>query len=175
MTDVAEEDPRMAGRRTRADRYFKEHLGNQREWYSRRASVQRKRAQTLSFIVIVPGLTAFIQVFHREGGLVAGMHWSVIATGILSLSVVAAEGPARIGRFQEAWLGYRKAAEQMKREYRLYINGAGDYAELSDEDASYRAFVANIEQIIAEEQELYWRGLGRDMTQPPKSDAGSSG
>ncbi len=31
-------------------------------------------------------------------------------------------------RYEETWLGYRKASEAMKREYRLYINNAGNYA-----------------------------------------------
>jgi len=33
----------------------------------------------------------------------------------------------------------------------------GGYENVPDEEASYRRFVENIEQIIAEEQQLYWR------------------
>jgi hypothetical protein len=108
------------------------------------------------------GLTAFIQLFKAEdlgSGIPA---WPVIVTAVLALGVVVAEGLARIGRFQETWFTYRKASEQMKREYRLYINGAGGYEPITDEDAAYRAFVANVEQIIAEEQQLYWHKLGQD-------------
>ncbi len=53
-------------------------------------------------------------------------------------------------------LGYRKASELMKREYRLYINAAGPYGD-ADEEAAYRLFVLNVEQIIAEEQQLFFR------------------
>jgi hypothetical protein len=45
----------------------------------------------------------------------------------------------------------------MKREFRLYVNGAGDYRAL-DEERDYLQFVENIEAIIAEEQQLYWQG-----------------
>jgi hypothetical protein len=68
-------------------------------------------------------------------------------------------------RFEETRLSYRKAAERMKREYRLYANGAGAYREASDEDEAYRRFVESIEEIIAEEQQLYWQGrLGEGRT-----------
>jgi hypothetical protein len=79
---------------------------------------------------------------------------------VLALVIVAAEGVSRIWRYQETWISYRKASEQMKREYRLYINGTGIYAPIADEEAAYRAFVTNIEQVIAEEQQLYWRYPG---------------
>ena len=48
--------------------------------------------------------------------------------------VVIAKGAERIGKFEETWLSYRKAAERMKREYRLYANGAGAYREVPDEN-----------------------------------------
>ena len=176
MTDVAQEDPRTSARRVRADRYFKEHLAGQREWYSRKAAAHRKWAQGLSFIVILAGaLTGFVQVFQGRDKAPDALEWPVIVTGLLALSVVVAEGLARIGRFQESWFGYRKASEQMKREYRLYINGAGGYEQIPDEEAAYRAFVANVEQIIAEEQQLYWRSLSQNTGQTPPTDQGGGG
>ena len=45
----------------------------------------------------------------------------------------------------------------MKREYRLYINNAGSYSTMKDEDRAYRLFVEQIEQIIAEEQQIFWQ------------------
>lgn len=51
----------------------------------------------------------------------------------------------------------------MKREQRLYLNGAGDYAALADEDAAYRHFVEAIEQILAEEQQIYWEKRGKPV------------
>jgi hypothetical protein len=178
MGEPDQEDSRTAARRARADRYFKEHLQDQRSWYSRKASALRSRAQALSLTVLLGGgLTAFVQIFQASEGpakLVPAQgwpSWPVIISGLLSLLIVAAEGLARIGRYQETWISYRKASEQMKREYRLYINGAGAYEQIQGEDPAYLAFVANIEQIIAEEQQLYWRsasdaGAAKPQEQP---------
>ena len=80
-----------------------------------------------------------------------------LVTAVLGLIVVLAKGVERIWNFEETWQGYRKASERMKREYRLYINGAGAYREVADEDQAYLRFVEAIEEIIAEEQQLYWQ------------------
>jgi hypothetical protein len=45
----------------------------------------------------------------------------------------------------------------MKRERRLYANGAGSYRDLTDEEAMFVHFVEAVEAIIAEEQQIYWR------------------
>jgi hypothetical protein len=47
----------------------------------------------------------------------------------------------------------------MKRERRLYANGAGAYRALDDQTA-YLQFVESVEAIIAEEQQVYWRNRG---------------
>ena len=147
-------DDRLASRMRRADRYYNEHLRKQRDWYSTKASSYKKWGQRLSFIVIAAGaLTTFLQILQAMPGWMVG---ASIATGALGVIVAVAEGVKRIGKFEETWLGYRKASEQMKREHRLYINAAGDYA-LDDEEAAYRLFVENVEAIVAEEQQIYWQ------------------
>jgi Protein of unknown function (DUF4231) len=168
MTDGTKEDSRTTARRARADEYFTTHLDHQRDWYDKKATRHRKWAQSLSFIVILAGgLTTLVQIFKGTDLAPGVPALPVIITAVLSLCVVVAEGFARIGRFQESWFAYRKASEQMKREYRLYINGAGGYEQIADEDAAYRAFVANVEQIIAEEQQLYWRSFGQEAGEKP--------
>jgi hypothetical protein len=56
----------------------------------------------------------------------------------------------------------------MKRKYCLYINAAGPYGD-ADEEAVYRLLVRNVEQIIAEEQQLFFRagnGKTAELNQP---------
>ena len=149
------EDERTAARIVRAKRYLETHLDNQRAWYGDRASKYKKRSQYLAFTVLAAGgLITFIQVFRPEE---AWYRWPTFATCLLGLVVVLAKGLERIGNFEETWLSYRKASERMKREYRLYINGAGDYRTAEDEEEAYLRFVDDVEQIIAEEQQLYWQ------------------
>jgi hypothetical protein len=144
-------DERTAGRIARAKRYLDEHLQDQRGWYSKKASRFKRWAQWLAVTVLAAGgLTTVVQVVPAE-------LWVKLVTAALGLIVVLAKGVERIWNFEETWLGYRKASERMKREYRLYINGAGAYREIEDEDQAYLRFVEAIEQIIAEEQQIYWQ------------------
>jgi hypothetical protein len=48
----------------------------------------------------------------------------------------------------------------MKRERRLYVNGAGEYRGLADEEEAFLRFVEAIEAIVAEEQRIYWQKRG---------------
>ena len=86
-----------------------------------------------------------------------------------------AEGWQRIARYGETWISYRTASERMKREQRLYVNGAGAYRNV-DEDEAYLRFVEAIEAIIAEEQQIYWQNRGSEPLagQQPKSAASSN-
>ena len=101
---------------------------------------------------LIPFIQIF-EVFSEPARFVV-----TIATAALGVVVVVAEGAERIGRFEETWLSYRKAAERMKREYRVYVTGAGVYRQASDEQDAYLRFFENVEEIIAEEQQLYWQG-----------------
>jgi hypothetical protein len=163
---------RTKSRIARADHYFKEHLGGQQNWYDAKASRYKDYAQWLSLTVLIAGgLTGFIQIFAQKGSTGDLPAWPAVVTALLALAVVVGEGLGRMGRYRETWASYRKASEQMKREYRLYINNAGDYENEPDEDTSYGRFVENIEQIIAEEQQLYWQG----STSKGGGSGGSSG
>lgn len=119
--------------------------------------INKSWAQKLGLIIIAAGvLTTFLQIFGAE-------LWVRLATGLLGVIVALPQGVQRIWRFDETWRGYRIGSERMKREQRLYLNGAGDYAALADEDAAYRHFVEAIEQILAEEQQIYWEKRGKPV------------
>src|SRR3712207_7023039 len=51
-------------------------------------------------------------------------------------------------------------SKRMKRERRLYVNGAGEYRGLVDEEEAFLRFVESVEAIIAEEQQIYWSRRG---------------
>jgi Protein of unknown function (DUF4231) len=154
-------DDRKSAREARAQAYFDQDLRKQRDWYSDRATLHKSRSQLLSMFVIVAGVaTTFVQMFGQE------QHWWVpVLTAALGGAITMTEGWQRIARYSETWISYRTASERMKREFRLYVNGAGTYRAL-DEEGAYLQFVENIEAILAEEQQIYWqaqRGLqGKD-------------
>src|SRR3954463_632753 len=161
MADQARErDPRAKAREARAECYFEQDLKGQRRWYSERASTYKKYAQVLGFIVIGAGAaTSFVQVFSTQP-------WVPVITAALGAVVVLIEGWQRISRYGETWTGYRTASERMKREQRLYVNGAGAYRKMEDDEA-YLRFVEAVEAILAEEQQIYWQSRGDSNPRPP--------
>ncbi len=150
----SERDPRAAVREARAEQYLKRDLEDQRRWYGERASRYKARAQALGIAVVAAGAaTSFLQVFR-------GAAWVPVLTALLGAAVAVAEGWRQIARHDEAWAAYRLASERMKRERRLYVNGAGEYRGLADEEEAFLRFVEAVEAIVAEEQRIYWKGRG---------------
>ncbi|MGI6854388.1 DUF4231 domain-containing protein [Mesorhizobium sp. 1B3] len=134
----------------KAQHYLDNDLHNQRSWYSARSSSYKFRTQVLAFSIIAAGsATTFAQLFKDSP-------WVPIITAALGAYIALAEGWQRISRYGETWLTYRMAAEKIKREQRLYINAAGAYRGLNDEDA-FVHFVEGVESIVAEEQQIYWQ------------------
>ena len=171
MADQARErDPRAKAREARAERYFEQDLKGQRRWYSERASTYKQHTQVLSLLIIGAGAgTSFVQVF-------AVKPWIPVVTAALGALVVLVEGWQRIARYSDTWIAYRAASERMKREQRLYVNGAGTYRNVEEEEA-YLRFVEAIEGILAEEQQIYWQNRSSELPagQPKLAARGDAG
>src|SRR5215211_390521 len=163
---ASDRDPRARAREARAEQYFEQDLKGQRRWYGERASTYKQRTQVLALLVIGAGAaTSFVQVF-------AAQPWVPVVTAALGAVVVLPEGWQRISRYGETWTAYRTASERMKREQRLYVNGAGAYRNV-EEDEAYLRFVEAVEAILAEEQQIYWQNRGSEppVGQQPKPAA----
>lgn len=141
----------IESRKERAAYYFENILEDQRSWYESKAGQYKYKHLFFAMAVIVTGaLISVIQVF-------ADQSWTAGATALLGATVTVFRAVDTLLRPNETWQAYRKAAEGMKREYRLYINNAGDYAPVTDEEAAYRLLVERVETVIAEEQQLFWQ------------------
>lgn len=143
----------ILARKSRAETYFIDHLKGQREWYGREAGYNKKMTARLSLLLLTFGsMISLIQLLAP--------HFPVIipyVTALLGALVVITKGLERIGKYEETWIGYRTASEGMKREFRLYINNAGDYANAEDEEDAYRSFVETVESIVADEEHQFWQ------------------
>jgi hypothetical protein len=141
----------IESRKERAAYYFESVLEDQRNWYESKAGQHKFRYLFFAIAVIVTGaLISVIQVFADQA-------WVAGATALLGAGVTVLRSADTLLRPNETWQAYRKAAEGMKREYRLYINNAGDYAQAVEEETAYRMLVERVEMVIAEEQQLYWQ------------------
>jgi len=163
MTEDSKSPTLVTERLQRADEYFRVHLNGQREWYSKKASNYKKWGQVLSVVVMACGvLIPVVQLLPELLPENTHTAWVTVLTACLGLIVTLAKGIDRVGKFEESWVSYRKASESMKREYRLYINCAGAYTATEHEEQAYRRFVEQIEQIIAEEQQIFWQSRETD-------------
>lgn len=161
-------DPQRETRETRAERYFERDLAGQRGWYGERATRFKVRAQALGMAVIGAGAaTSFLQVFR-------GTTWALVLTALCGVLVTVAEGWRQIAHYDEAWAAYRVASERMKRERRLYVNGAGNYRGLTNEDEAFLHFVEAVEAIVAEEQSIYWKKRDERGTLAAGAQTGAS-
>lgn len=139
-------------RRERARDYLETDLAKQREWYSARASKYKAYAQRMGLMIIAGGgLVTFMAAVKPLG---PGATTIILAA--LGFLIALVQGILRIWRYDETWVEYRKASERMKREQRLYVNACGPYADTADEEERFKAFVMAIEQVIAEEQQIYF-------------------
>jgi hypothetical protein len=94
-----------------------------------RASTYKNWTQLLGLVVIAAGAaTSFFQIFTPAT-------WVPAVTAGLGALVTLSEGWQRIARYGETWVANRNASERMKRERRLYANGAGAYRGLDDHAA----------------------------------------
>ncbi|MBA2594258.1 MAG: DUF4231 domain-containing protein [Gammaproteobacteria bacterium] len=152
-------------RQERADYYFQTVLDGQREWYDKNAGKQKRRYLAFAICVIVLGtLISLLQVLDAA-------HWWVRhLTAALGAAVTISRAVDTLLRPRETWQAYRKAAEGMKREYRLYLHNADAYAAAPDEASAYRLLVERVETILAEEQQLFWQSQAKEGSQqePPK-------
>ncbi|TYP69462.1 MULTISPECIES: DUF4231 domain-containing protein [Nitrosomonas] len=159
----------IESRKQRADYFFQTVLENQREWYSKKAGIHKKRHLFFAMSVIVMGaLISFLQVMDTE-------IWIRYLTAALGAVVSVLRATDMLLRPGETWQGYRKASENMKRECRLYLNNADVYADAGNEDAAYHLLVERVEVIIAEEQQLYWQFHAKSTVPTQESKSKNEG
>ena len=132
------------------------NLDRQEKWYSDKATANKSWHHWLGLIVLAGGAgTSFVQVW-APSATGTDTHWVTVVTAFLGALVVLAKGIERIWDFDGSWSLYRKASENIKRERRLFINGAALYSKLTDDDQAYSLFVERVEEIIAAEQKTFW-------------------
>ncbi|MGR9106408.1 MAG: DUF4231 domain-containing protein [Gammaproteobacteria bacterium] len=156
-------------RRERADYYYQSVLDGQREWYSRNARKQKCRYLALAICVIVLGaMISLLQVLETSD-------WVRYLTAALGSAVSISRAVDTLLRPGETWQAYRKAAEGMKREYRLYLNNSDVYAAAQDETGAYQLLVERVETLIAEEQQLLWQSQAEGRAQREQANRPDAG
>ncbi|MGD8589095.1 MAG: DUF4231 domain-containing protein [Chromatiales bacterium] len=169
---------RVEQRTQRADDYNK-RTGKQQEWYSGKATANKKGFRGIGVSIVILG--ALVSVIPILMSVVFDQQNTPSPSDLLvsffGALIVILKGIERIWLPEEAWQNYRKASEALKRERECYIEGVAQYeGDLTEEDA-YRLYVNRCIRIKAEEQNNFW-GMNESKTQEkseePPEDTPSS-
>ncbi len=133
---------------------------DQQDWYDAKASLFKFRAQSIDMLIISFGAIIAVLPILKPG---VTAHWTVIVASFLGALVAIFQGFQRIFRYGETWPQYRLASERMKREWRLFVNGAEPYGGAEDE--ARLLYITRLEEIIAEEQKIFFERRRDEFTE----------
>ncbi len=120
----------------------------QMAWYDKKSALYKKlHIASQVTLIILSAITPVLILFQE---------WDLRSFAIVTSTTVSAiVALAAKFKIHETWIGYRGAAEAMRREYSLYSCHAGDYRGVDDRD---QRFIERIEEIIASEH-AEWTAL----------------
>jgi len=125
------------------DKYIKERLDDQIDWYSNKSKRSQNWFKTLRVVEIIaaatiPFLAGYVTDSAPELKIVIGLLGVVIAfvAGIISLN-----------KFQEIWIEYRTTSETLKHHKYLFLTKSAPY----DKDDSFQTLVQTVEALISKE------------------------
>lgn len=139
------------------DAYINERLDNQIEWYDKKSSSNQSRFKRCKWAemalggiiaVLTPAITACELIKY------------IIATSSAGIVIVVALHG--LHNFHENWIEYRKTSELLKNKKYTYLNKAGVYKELLDDDR-FILLVERCESIISHEN-INWANMNSGST-----------
>ena len=129
------------------DDYLKERVETQRKWYETKASMNKKTFLTYQTYIIILG--ALIPVLVAFEIVVPELKkWGGPITAAISAVIAIIAGLDKLRQPQPNWFNYRANEETIKKEEWLYKYKAGQYRDLSAQEAN-RLLVERVESIIS--------------------------
>ena len=132
------------------DNYIKDRLEEQQKWYEGKASENKTKHHILQIIIISSG--ALIPIINSIP--YSDIEVRIISS-ILGGIVIIITGMIQLKKYQENWIQYRTTEEIIKKEKFLYLNNAGDYSNL-DDDEKHRLLVERTELVISNQNVNYF-------------------
>jgi len=127
---------------------------SQPEWYSKKATTNKRRFQFLGLSTVILGtLVVVVPLFGTAEP--ASITDKIIA--IIGALIVILKGIERIWLPEEKWTNYRKASESLQREHEMYTECIVPYNYTQNEETAYKLYVERCLLIKAEEQNNFWR------------------
>ena len=139
--------------------YITERLDKQRVWYSEKSKSNKFRFRICQLVIIVA--SAAIPIINlgmpltnlaNDGDL---YQYALGITAILGAIITIVTALSQMDSYFETWILYRTIAEALKRERFLYMNSAGDYANLQ-EAAKLKFLVEKVETMLSAENSKFF-------------------
>jgi hypothetical protein len=140
--------------------YIQKRVDIQIEWYEKKAAFNKFRYRIIEIIIIVSGaLIPFINsitIFYPNKDPQTVPYPSLLfISSLLGFIITLVTGFSKMEKYFESWTLYRTNAEVLKKEKFLYLNSAGQYSKLPQEDRD-KLLVENIEFILSSEVTKYF-------------------
>ncbi len=139
------------------DTYINERLEDQIKWYDQKSSSNQNRFKKCKWAeMALGGIIAVLTPAITNCELIK---YIIAASSAGIVILVALHG---LHNFHENWIEYRKTSELLKNEKYTYLNKAGVYKELSD-DERFILLVERCESIISHEN-INWANMNSGST-----------
>ncbi len=138
--------------------YIEERLDKQRVWYSEKSKSNKFRFRICQLVIIVasaaiPMINLGISMLGLQGAGHVALALGI--TAILGAIITIVTALSQMDSYFETWILYRTIAEALKRERFLYLNSAGDYANLL-EPAKLKFLVEKVETMLSAENSKFF-------------------
>jgi hypothetical protein len=138
------------------EKYIKERLERQIDWYNKKAKLMQRYAQISDIVVIVSlGLLPMLLTTLDSKFNFISIGFSMIALMTFGIS--------RLFNFKDNWVKYRSTAEILKKEQFLYFSAVEAYA---DQDTAFENLVQNVENIIKYDQISWINEYNKELRVP---------
>lgn len=137
--------------------YFEQRLEDQMTFFSKKSTANKVKYFRFKVIVII--LSASLPFVVKYSAAPAFPE----IIGLIGVIISILSGIDTLYNYHEHWINYRKVEEALKREKFLYLTDSEPY---NIKSTKFKKFVANIESIIASENNE-WVNVNKN--QPPNT------
>ncbi len=128
------------------NKYFEKRLVAQREWYDKKASLNKSKYVNFQKTIIILGAT--IPVVVAICAIFDKTELAAVISAIISAIISILAGIDKLVQHQTNWYNFRAAEEILKKEEWLFEYRVGPYSDLTDKKAA-KVLIERVENIIS--------------------------
>ena len=131
---------------------MKDRVEDQLNWYSDKASENKKKYYASQTIIIIAGaLVPIVNVIPLDVDMIIR-----IISSVLGGIVIGITGIIQLKKYQENWINYRSTEEMLKKEKFMFLNNAGEYSNGDNDEQKLKLLVERVESIISNQNVTFF-------------------